>query len=205
MADRIDDEEEKRERDALNLTHEIAEKYDPAFLARTMSKFAGSKRKLDRHTQSKMERHISQFRERSHAVDFSGVELIQGTFAEEITRRYRADAITVGGTKQILVREGWQSNLESIEGQTLLAHELTHIDQMHRGMRLSGDGSDHSHPQEEEAQRSGQRFKDTETGESDAARKKQQAQRAALMQEVKLAVLARLLRDNQMGRDRSRG
>ena len=72
---------------------------------------AGRGSRLDLHTRSRMERRLG--------GDFGNVRIVRGPLAEEITNRYRADAVTVGGTDLIMVREGWQSNFQSAEGTAL--------------------------------------------------------------------------------------
>lgn len=98
--------------------------------------------------------------------DFSNVRIIRGPLAEEITARYRADAVTVGGTELILVREGWQSNFQSAEGAALLAHELTHVRQNQRGLHFehSGGADDASSEHEIEAYRVQAQVKAEEQG-----------------------------------------
>ena len=97
---------------------------------------------LDLHTRSAMERRLG--------GNFGGVRVYRGPLAEEVTARYRADAVTVGGTEMILVREGWQSNFSTVQGGALLAHELTHVRQQQRGLHFHGAG-DTSSPLEREA------------------------------------------------------
>src|SRR6185295_15907977 len=112
-----DNQRDDVEESMFRLDQEIARKYDPQTLSRLIMRDAGRGEPLDLHTRSRMEH--------SMGGDFSGVRIIRGPLAEEITSRYRADAVTVGGTELILVREGWQSNFQSAEGYALLAHELT--------------------------------------------------------------------------------
>ncbi|HMY60154.1 MAG TPA: DUF4157 domain-containing protein, partial [Pseudomonadota bacterium] len=103
---------------------------------------AGRGEPLDLHTRSAMERRLG--------GNFGGVRVYRGPLAEEVTARYRADAVTVGGTEMILVREGWQSNFSTVQGGALLAHELTHVRQQQRGLHFHGAG-DTSSPLEREA------------------------------------------------------
>lgn len=118
--------QEEAEEPAFQLDQEIARKYDPQTLSRFIVRDAGRGESLDLHTRSRLERRLG--------GDFSGVRIIRGPLAEEVTSRYRADAVTVGGTELILVREGWQSNFQSAEGYALLAHELTHVQQSQAGL-----------------------------------------------------------------------
>ena len=119
---------------AFTLDREIAQKYEPATLSRLIMKDAGRGEALDLGTRNKMERRLG--------GDFSNVRVMRGPLAEEITTRYRADAVTVGGTELILVREGWQSNFQTAEGAALLAHELTHVKQQQRGLHFAHSGDD---------------------------------------------------------------
>lgn len=129
-------EDQQQEESMYRLDQEIARKYDPQTLSRLIVRDAGRGEPLDLHTRSRME----------HALggDFSNVRIIRGPLAEEITSRYRADAVTVGGTELILVREGWQSNFQSAEGFALLAHELTHVQQNQAGLHFEHSGGDDS-------------------------------------------------------------
>lgn len=128
---------------SFRLDKDIALKYDPAALSRHIMRDAGRGETLDLHTRARMERRLG--------GDFSSVRIVRGPLAEEITSRYRADAVTVGGTELILVREGWQSNFQSAEGAALLAHELTHVQQQQRGLHFahSGEGAEHSDHEQE--------------------------------------------------------
>lgn len=124
------DEEES----TFRLDQEITRKYDPTALSKLIVRDAGRGEALDLHTRSRMQQHLG--------GDFSNVRVIRGPLAEEVTSRYRADAVTVGGTELILVREGWQSNFQSAEGAALLAHELTHVQQSQRGLHFATHGHD---------------------------------------------------------------
>lgn len=128
---------------SFRLDKEIALKYDPSTLSRHIMRDAGRGEPLDLHTRSRMERRLG--------GDFGNVRIVRGPLAEEITNRYRADAVTVGGTDLIMVREGWQSNFQSAEGAALLAHELTHVQQQQRGLHFahSGEGAEHSDIEQE--------------------------------------------------------
>lgn len=144
MADYPDPEATDRGReDQATLDQEIARKYDPAALSRLVMRDAGRGEPLDLHTRAQMERRLGS--------NFGGVRVFRGPLAEEITQRYRADAVTVGGTEMILVREGARSNFESSAGRSLLAHELTHVRQQQRGLHFAqqgGGGEDSEHEKE---------------------------------------------------------
>lgn len=144
MAGKDQVENGDHEESMYKLDQEIARKYDPQTLSRLIVRDAGRGEPLDLHTRSRME----------HAMggDFSNVRIIRGPLAEEITNRYRADAVTVGGTELILVREGWQSNFQTAEGFALLAHELTHVQQSQAGLHFEHSGGDDTNsPYEQEA------------------------------------------------------
>lgn len=129
----------------FRLDHEITRKYDPGSLSKLIMRDAGRGEALDLHTRAQMESRLG--------GNFSGVRVIRGPLAEEVTARYRADAVTVGGTELVLVREGWRSNFQTAEGQALLAHELTHVQQQQRGLHFAhspgGHDEAHSHLEDE--------------------------------------------------------
>jgi hypothetical protein len=125
----------------FRLDREIARRYDPATLSRFIVRDAGRGEPLDLHTRSRMEQRLG--------GDFSNVRIIRGPLAEEVTARYSADAVQVGGTELILVREGWQSNFQSAEGAALLAHELTHVRQSQQGLHFEHSGGDNENSEHE--------------------------------------------------------
>lgn len=161
-ADEALDEEERRRRarrqgaaTATNqagageptLDEEIARKYDPRRLSRIVMKGAGRGEALDLATRSDMER-------LHPGHDFSGVRVFRGPFAEQITARHRADAVTVANTGMILVRETPRSAPGTTSGRALLAHELTHVAQAQRGMHFAkenGTPGEGEHEREAEA------------------------------------------------------
>lgn len=119
----------KNNDEPLTLDQEIALKYDPAELSKLVMRDAGRGEPLDAHTRSQMERRLR--------GDFSNVRIFRGPLADEITARYRADAVTIGGTEMILVREGWRGAPGTAAGKALLAHELTHVQQKQRGLHFA--------------------------------------------------------------------
>jgi hypothetical protein len=127
------------EEPTFRLDHEITRKYDPGALSKLIMRDAGRGEALDLHTRSQMEQRLG--------GDFGGVRVIRGPLAEEVTARYRADAVTVGGTELVLVREGWRSNFQTAAGASLLAHELTHVQQGQRGLHFAHTpgGHDEAH------------------------------------------------------------
>ena len=93
---------EERKRQGLpTLDQEIARKYSPEAL-RNLLQGAGRGERLDLATRSEMER-------LHPGHDFSEVRVFRGGLAEEVTRRHKADAVTVANTGMILMRESARS------------------------------------------------------------------------------------------------
>jgi hypothetical protein len=141
------EEEEKRRREKLTLDQEIARKYDPGRLGRMVISGAGKGERLDATTRSEMERLLP-------GHDFSGVRVFRGAFAEEITARHKADAVTIANTGMILMRTSARSAPGTTAGRALLAHELTHVAQAQRGMHFAlegGNAGDSEHEREAES------------------------------------------------------
>jgi len=67
--------------------------------------------------------------------DFSGVRIHTGPGAAEVTRRFNAEAVTV---KDHIFFAPGRFNPTSVEGQKLIAHELTHVLQKGRATSTSG-------------------------------------------------------------------
>jgi hypothetical protein len=124
-----DNDRDSDDEPRLTLDQEIARRYEPADLSRMVMRDAGRGEPLDLHTRSEMERRIG--------GDFSNVRIFRGPLAEEITARYRADAVTIGGTEMVLVRDGWRGQMNTAAGKSLLAHELTHVKQAQRGLHFA--------------------------------------------------------------------
>lgn len=139
----LDDDERKRR--ALQLSQEIAQRWEPSRLSKLVVGGAGAGEKLDLQTQSEMERRLG--------GRFADVRVFRGPFAEAVTRAHRADAVTVANTGMILVREGPRSDPKTALGKALLAHELTHVSQAQRGLHFAlegGESQDAPHEQEAE-------------------------------------------------------
>ena len=134
------EEDEKRRRQRLTLDQEIARKYDANRLSTMVIQGAGRGERLDLATRMEMERRIP-------GNDFSKVRVFRGAFAEEITAKYKADAVTVANTGMILMRGSARSAPGTTAHQALLAHELTHVAQAQRGMQfaLESGGEDGEH------------------------------------------------------------
>jgi hypothetical protein len=126
--------EAERKKRALQLSQEIAHKYDASRLSKLVVGDAGSGEKLDLGTQSEMEKRLG--------GRFSDVRLFRGAFAEAVTKAHRADAVTIANTGMILVREGPRSDPKTALGKALLAHELTHVSQAQRGLHFALEGGE---------------------------------------------------------------
>jgi hypothetical protein len=134
LSDAEREEEERRRREGRpSLDEEIVRKYDRERLARLVQAGAGRGEFLDLATRSEMERRLP-------GNDFSQVRIFRGNLAEEVTARYRADAITIANTGMVLVRESARSAPGTTSGKALLAHELTHVAQAQRGMLFAREG-----------------------------------------------------------------
>jgi len=152
-------EDEERKRRALQLSSEIARRWEPSRLSKLVIGEAGSGEKLDIGTQSEMERRLG--------GRFADVRVFRGPFAEAVTRAHRADAVTVANTGMILVREGPRSDPKTAKGKALLAHELTHVSQAQRGLHFALEGSEsQGAPHEQEAEAVEQQVHSEETAQA---------------------------------------
>jgi hypothetical protein len=137
--------EDERKKRALQLSQEIAHKYDPKRLQKIVVDRAGKGERLDVETQSEMEKRLG--------GRFSDVRVFRGPFAEAVTKAHRADAVTVANTGMILVREGPRSDPKTALGKALLAHELTHVTQAQRGLHFALEGGEaQGAPHEQQAE-----------------------------------------------------
>src|SRR5215468_10760153 len=91
-----------------------------------MSKRAGKGESLDHSLRQKYEKRFG--------VDLGHVRIYTGEFAEEFNRKRDAYAVTIGSTGMILMGGSPEKSMGSTSGQALLAHELTHVAQAHRGV-----------------------------------------------------------------------
>lgn len=114
------------------LSDEIARRWDPRRLLRTVSRTAGTGQPLDATTRGHFERRLG--------VDLGGVRIYTGTFAEQVTARHSAEAVTVGGTGMIFMSGTPDRSPATSAGRALLAHELTHVAQASRGLYRSAPG-----------------------------------------------------------------
>ncbi|HTE56148.1 MAG TPA: DUF4157 domain-containing protein [Kofleriaceae bacterium] len=114
------------------LSDEIARRWDPRQLLRTVGRGAGSGTPLDATTRGRFERRLG--------VDLGGVRVYTGEFAEKVTTRHAAEAVTVGGTGMIFMSGTPDRSPATSAGRALLAHELTHVAQSSRGIYRSAPG-----------------------------------------------------------------
>ncbi|HRC57400.1 MAG: DUF4157 domain-containing protein [Myxococcales bacterium] len=116
--------------EADRLSDELAKKYDPERLLRVIAKRAGRGASLDHSLRMRYERRFG--------VDLSHVRVYTNEFAEQFNRQRNSFAVTVGGTGVILMGGSPDRALHSAAGQSLLAHELTHVAQQARGLHFKG-------------------------------------------------------------------
>jgi hypothetical protein len=91
--------------------------------------------------------------ERRLGGSFGNVRIFRGEFANAVTARHRADAVTIANTGMILVREGPRADPKTALGKALLAHELTHVKQAQGGLHFAlehGASGHASHEREAE-------------------------------------------------------
>jgi len=111
---------------ADQLTDELARKYDPERMLGMVSRRAGKGERLDHSIRAKYEKRFG--------VDLGHVRVYTGEFAEEFNRQRNAHAVTIGSTGMILMGGSAEKSMGSASGQALLAHELTHVAQAHKGL-----------------------------------------------------------------------
>jgi hypothetical protein len=100
----------------------LESRWDPSKLSRFMRGSNASKsQRLDISQRSRFERRFG--------VDLGDVRIFSGELAEEITRAHGAEALTVGDTGMILMRQSSAFSPGTAAGTALLAHELTHVAQ----------------------------------------------------------------------------
>jgi hypothetical protein len=128
------DNEHGLEPSADQLTDELAKKYDPERMLRMVSRRAGKGERLDHSIRAKYEKRFG--------VDLGHVRVYTGEFAEEFNRQRNAYAVTIGSTGMILMGGSPDRAMGSAAGQALLAHELTHVAQAHKGLHRKASFSD---------------------------------------------------------------
>jgi hypothetical protein len=119
-------DQDPQEPSADQLTDELAKKYDPERMLRMVSRRAGKGERLEHSIREKYERRFG--------VDLGHVRIYTGEFAEEFNRQRGAHAVTIGSTGMILMGGSTDKSMASASGQALLAHELTHVAQAHKGL-----------------------------------------------------------------------
>ena len=129
----------------VQMAEEVQRRYDPARLSKVEASAAGRAEKLDDETRRKMEARLG--------ARFDDVRVIRGAFADRVTKRHRADAVTIGSTGLILLRDTPRTNMRTPEGKALLAHELTHVRQAQRGMHFAKEQGSDGAAHEQEAHR----------------------------------------------------
>jgi hypothetical protein len=122
-----------------DLSDDLAKKYDPERLLKLMSKRAGRGESLDASIRAKYEKRFG--------VDLGHVRLITGEFAEEFNKQRGAYAVTIGTTGMILMGGSPDRAMNTRAGQSLLAHELTHVAQARKALSydkpFASEGGDH--------------------------------------------------------------
>jgi Domain of unknown function (DUF4157) len=119
--------------EADRLSDDLAKKYDPERLLRVIAKRAGRGESLDHSLRMRYERRFG--------VDLSHVRIYTNEFAERFNKDRNSFAVTVGGTGMILMGNSPDRAMHTAAGQSLLAHELTHVAQQARGLHFkASDG-----------------------------------------------------------------
>ena len=116
------------------LARDIAKRWDPERLLELVAARAGKGEQLDHTLRQRYEKRLG--------VDLGHVRIYTGTFAEEFNRSRNAEAVTIGGTGMILMGNTPERSMATSAGQSLLAHELTHVAQAERGMFRSAKGGE---------------------------------------------------------------
>jgi hypothetical protein len=100
----------------------LESRWDPGRMSRFMRSSETSRsRGLDFSQRSRFEGRLG--------VDLSNVKIFSGELAEEITTAHGAEALTVGDTGMILMKNSASFAPGSAAATALLAHELTHVAQ----------------------------------------------------------------------------
>ncbi len=128
--DRAGNAEDKDQ--AVELSDELARRWDPHRLSKLVATKAGKAEGLDIMTRGRYEKRLG--------VDLSRVKVVTGAFAEEFTAKHNAEAITVGSSGMILMRQSSQFSGPA-QRESLLAHELTHVAQAAPGFHNKTSGA----------------------------------------------------------------
>ena len=116
------------------LARDIAKRWDPERLLTLIAARAGKGEQLDASLRARYEQKLG--------VDLGHVRIYSGEFAQEFNKSRNADAVTIGGTGMILMGGSAERSMATTSGESLLAHELTHVAQAERGMYRAGRGAD---------------------------------------------------------------
>ena len=105
-----------------NLEQVLSSRWDPTKMSALMRASSRSKAsQLNFDQRSRFENRLG--------VDLGHVRIFTGELAQEITTAHNAEALTIGDTGMVLMRESSAFNSGTAAGQALLAHELTHVAQ----------------------------------------------------------------------------
>jgi hypothetical protein len=105
-----------------NLEQVLSSRWDPGKMSALMRSSGRSKAsQLDFAQRSRFETRLG--------TDLGHVRIYTGELAEEITRAHNAEALTIGDTGMVLMRQSTAYAPTSAAGMALLAHELTHVAQ----------------------------------------------------------------------------
>ncbi len=99
----------------------LADRWDPGKMSRFMRSSASKSQRLDLSQRNRFEGR--------YGVNLGDVRIFSGELAEEITHAHGAEALTVGDTGMILMRQSSAFAPGSAAGTALLAHELAHVAQ----------------------------------------------------------------------------
>lgn len=117
------------------LSDELAKKYDPERLLSVVQKKAGlAGEALDLNTRAKYEQRFG--------VDMGHVRVVRGAFADALTAKHNAFALTVGRTGMVVMSSAAEKSSVTAQGRGLLAHELRHVAQAKSGLFASSRGAD---------------------------------------------------------------
>jgi hypothetical protein len=100
----------------------LESRWDPGKLSGFLKASAGSRgQKLESGHRGRFEKRFG--------VNLGDVRIFTGELAEEITKAHGAEALTVGDTGMIIMRQSTKFSQGSAAHTALLAHELTHVAQ----------------------------------------------------------------------------
>jgi hypothetical protein len=165
------------------LANEIAERWDPERILKLVAKRAGRGDTLDATLRHRYEKRLG--------VDLGHVRVYTGELAEEVNKQYNSHAVTIGNTGMILMGGTAQKSMASVDGEALLAHELTHVAQASRGLHYDkADTSTLATNEHNEAQARAVQAEVAGGGGNQAEHDQEAAQQAEHLREM---VIARVL------------